>query len=59
MVDEMWGVYVEYFGGNWAPSQYKDRLSRYEDLHYNNKLVVRPSYLYSGNPYTGKMIFVY
>ena len=38
-----------------ASSQYKDGLSRYEDLQNKGKAVVRPSYLY-GNPYIGKTI---
>ena len=39
-----------------GPSQYtyKDRLSRYGDFHYKDKTVVKPSYLYNGNPYIGK-----
>ena len=43
----------------WAPSQYKDCLSRYRDFHYKDKLVVRLSYLHNGNPYTGKMASLY
>ena len=41
---------------NRPPSQYmyKDGLSRNGDFNYNVKTVVRPSYLYIGNPYTGK-----
>ena len=31
----------------------------YGDSHYKDKMVVRPSYLYNGNPYTGKMIYLY
>ena len=38
----------------WAPSQYKDGLSRYGNFHYNDRTVVRRSYLYTGNSYTGK-----
>ena len=60
------GVYYEYFGAHWpyydgprAPSQYKDGLSRYGDFHYKDKTVVRLSYLYNGNSYTGKTAFVY
>ena len=34
--------------------QYKDSLSRYGDSHYEDKRVSRPSFLYNGNPYTGK-----
>ena len=26
--------------------------SSYEDIHYKDKTVVRPSYLYDGDPYT-------
>ena len=36
------------------PSQYKDNLSRYGYSHYKDKMVIRPSYLYNGKPYTGK-----
>ena len=38
----------------WAPSQYKDGLSRDRNCHDKGKAVVRPSYLYNGNSYTGK-----
>ena len=38
----------------WALFQYKKRLSRYEDFHYKDKTVVRPSYLYNGNSYAGR-----
>ena len=41
-----------------ALSQYKDHLSRYGKLYYKDKTVVRPSYLYYGNSYTGRMIFI-
>ena len=42
---------------NKAPSQYKDRLSKYGEFHYKDtETVVRPSYLYNGNPYTGIFI---
>ena len=37
-----------------SPSQYKDNLSRYGYSHYNDEKVVRPSFLYNGNPYIGK-----
>ena len=40
-------------------SQYKDSLSRYSDSHYKDKLVVRLSNLFNGNPYTGKMTSLY
>ena len=43
----------------WAPSQYKDRLSRYGDSHVKDKPVVRPSYLKHENPYTGKTTSLY
>ena len=42
-------------GSTVSPSQHKDRLSRYVDFHYKDKTVVRPFYLYNGDPYTGKM----
>ena len=31
----------------------KEHLSRHGAFHYKEKTVVRPSYLYNGNPYTG------
>ena len=39
-----------------AQSQYKDCLSGYVDFCYKNKTVVRPSFLYNGNAYTGKTV---
>ena len=42
-----------------ALSQCKDGLSRCEDFHYKDKMVMRPSYLYNGNPYTGKTTSLY
>ena len=33
----------------WTLSQYKERLSRYKDFCYEDKKVVKPSYLYKGN----------
>ena len=39
-----------------APSQDKDGLSIYDDSHYKYKIVVSPSYLYIGIPYSGKMV---
>ena len=41
-----------------AQPQYKDGLFRYWDFH-KDKMVMRPSYLYNGNSYTGKMTFLY
>ena len=46
----------------WAPSQYKDHLSRYGDSHSKYERVIRPSYppfLYNGQPYTRKTISLY
>ena len=45
--------------GTRALSQYKDSLSMYGDFHYKDKKVVRPSYLYNGNSYTGKSVSLY
>ena len=42
-----------------APYQYKDHLYGYRDFHYKDKTGVRPSYLYNGNSYTGKMMSLY
>ena len=36
-------------------SQYRDRLSRHGDFHYEDK-TVSPSYLYNGNPTSGKTV---
>ena len=41
-----WRHHVE--PGSWAPFQYKDHLSRFVEFHYKDKLVVRPSYLFTG-----------
>ena len=41
------------------PSHYKDCLSKYGGLHYKDKTVVGPSYLFNGNPYTSKMTPLY
>ena len=54
----------------WAPSQNKDGLSKYGDLHYTDetvvrnrnthykcKTVLRPSQVYDGNPYNRKMVY--
>ena len=38
----------------WVLSQYKEGLSRYRDSHYEDKTVVRPSYIYNWNSYNGK-----
>ena len=37
----------------------KERLSRYRDSHYIDKMVTRPSYLYDVNLYTGKVASLY
>ena len=39
---------------NWALSQYKDLLSWHRDSHYKDETVIRPSYLYIGNPWICK-----
>ena len=39
--------------------QYEDSLSQYMESHYKEKMVMRLSYLYNGNPYSGKMEFLY
>ena len=44
-----WGAVSVAYGvnvlENWAPSQYKDRLSQVWDSHVKDKTVARPSYL--------------
>ena len=42
-----------------APSQYKEGFSRYGDSHYEDKTVVKLFYLYNGNSYTSKTVFLY
>ena len=39
-----------------VPFQHKDHLSRAGDFHHSDKAVMRPSYLYNGNPYAGVYI---
>ena len=39
--------------------QYKDQLSGYRDSQYKNKTIMKPSYLYDVNLYTGKMTPLY
>ena len=41
-----------------GPSQYKDRLSKYMEFHYKDKMAVTVL-LYNGNPYTGKTTSLY
>ena len=42
-----------------APSQYKNRLSRYGDSHDKDKTLMRPPYIYHGDPYAGKTTSVF
>ena len=49
---------AKYFG-NPGPSQYKDDLSMYGTSNYKDKTVVRQSYLYNGNSYTGQTTSLY
>ena len=46
------------FSATRAPSQYEDGLYGYGNFHYKDKTVVRPSYIYNENSYTGKNIFI-
>ena len=43
----------------WAPSQYKGSFFTYWDFCYKDEVVGRLSYLYNGDPYTGKMTSLY
>ena len=43
---------------SWSPFHYKDSLSSYGYFCFKDKMVMRLSYLYNGNPYTGKMIYI-
>ena len=43
----------------WFPSQYKESLSRYEDFHYKDETVVRPSHLYNGNHHIDKTVSLF
>ena len=38
-------------------AQYID-FSGYRYSHYKDEMVVRPWYLYNGNPYTGKTVYI-
>ena len=42
---------------SWAPSQFKDSLSKCGYFHHKDKTVMRPSYLYNGNPYAGESLY--
>ena len=42
-----------------APSQYKDDLFGYGILHCKDNTVEIPSYLYNGNSFTGKTVYLY
>ena len=42
-----------------TPFQYIDRLSRFANYHCKDNTAARPSYLYNGNPYTGKTASFY
>ena len=53
------GVLEEHLILQQAPFQYKDHLYWYGDFHYKDKTVMRPSYLYNDNPYTGKTTSLY
>ena len=44
---------------SWAQSQHKDCHLRYRVSHYKDKTVMRLSYLYQGDSYTGKMTYLY
>ena len=39
--------------------RYKDCTSRYRDFHFKDKMVLWPSYLYNGNPYTDETASLY
>ena len=46
----------------WCPeSTFNIKMSsyKYRDSHYKDKMVVKPSHLYNGNSYTGKMTSLY
>ena len=44
---------------SWVHFQYQALLFRNRDSHYKDKTVVRLSYLYNGNSYTGKIASLY
>ena len=46
MSDEIWSSHRTLLN-------YEGFLSKYEDSHVKDKTVVRRSYIYNGNPYTG------
>ena len=39
--------------------QYKKHVCRYRDFHYNDKMAMRPSYIYNGDSSIGKMASLY
>ena len=40
---------------NLSPVSKWNRLSRYEYIYYKDRIVMGPTYLYNGNPYTDKV----
>ena len=38
----------------WAVFQYKDRISRYEEFLYKDKMAMRPSYIHNGDAHLSK-----
>ena len=45
IIVQLYPLYLKMLTTTCAPFQYKDCLSRYVDLQYNDKAIVRPSYL--------------
>ena len=52
-------IHIKHWYIFWIPFQCKYYHSRYRYFHDNNKMVMWPSYLYNGNPYAEKMVFLY
>ena len=59
LVDCMGLDCVQHWKDFWVPLQDKNHHSRYKDSHYKDKMVMRRSYLYNRNPFTGKIAFLY
>ena len=55
----LWKKLSKYHGRWWPQPNMKDHLCRYWDFHYEDKTVVRQSYLYNGNSYIGTMSSLY
>ena len=57
---QSWGWWFETLSSPlWRHCNDKDHSSRYRDSHYEDKTLIRQSYLYDGDYYTGKTASLY